>query len=110
MGFFNLVALSTSLTCITNLPFNVVFFFFKALFLRLPQSRSLPDPVRQEVAELLALSANKKLVKRKVQKERGKVVLLKDLSNIRSANKPTTRNDLEKTVHLLQDTYGIRGV
>ncbi|KAH9360149.1 hypothetical protein HPB48_009589 [Haemaphysalis longicornis] len=72
--------------------------------------RSLPDPVRQEVDELLALDANKKLVKRKVQEQTGKVVLLKDLSNIRSGNKPTTRNDLEKTVHLQQDAYGTRAV
>lgn len=98
------------MNAIKNLPFSFVCLFsLKALYRHLPQSRSLPDPVRQEVAELLALDANKKLVKRKVQEQTGKVVLLKDLSNIRSGNKPTTRNDLEKTVHLLQDAYGTRG-
>ncbi|KAK8783507.1 hypothetical protein V5799_010127 [Amblyomma americanum] len=78
----------------------------QAIYEQLPKQRALLEAVKVEVRQLMQLKANKKLLKQKIQQDTGKVVLLKDLSNLASPLKPATRNDLEQTVHLLQKDYG----
>ena len=56
---------------------------------------------------MLSLKANKKLVQDNLTKTTGKVVLLKDLSNIATKMKSGhTRNDLQECVKRLTETYG----
>lgn len=56
---------------------------------------------------LIEMGANKKLIREKLVEESGKVVLLKDLSNIRcNARKGNSRNDLDTTVESLMEKYG----
>ncbi|KAG0431949.1 hypothetical protein HPB47_021263 [Ixodes persulcatus] len=78
----------------------------KATYEQLPKQRALPEEVKGEVQELIKLKANKKLIKQKIQQETGRVVLLKDLSNLASSLKPPTKNDLQETVEMLQRDYG----
>lgn len=67
----------------------------------------MADPVaKAEAIELLALGANKKLVKKKVERKTGKLCLLKDLNNAASSVQPKDRNNLEKVAKLIEDAYG----
>jgi len=54
------------------------------LFSNLPNQRRLEPQMKADVLELMEMKANKKLIQAKVQAETGKVVTLRDLSNIRS--------------------------
>ena len=60
-----------------------------------------------EAARLLSMKANKKMVQDKMAGMTGKVILLKDLSNLCTKMKAgKTRNDLEAAVKLLTDKHG----
>lgn len=53
------------------------------------------------------MKANKKMIQDKMQSMSGKVVLLKDLSNLNSKLKSgTTRNDLEESIKSLRKGKG----
>lgn len=54
------------------------------LFSNLPNQRRLAPQMKVEVLELMDMKANKKLIQSKIHTETGKMVTLKDLSNIRS--------------------------
>lgn len=55
---------------------------------------------------MLQLKANKKLVREQLEKESNKVITLKDLSNLEAKSKgQAPRNDIEKTVAMLQNDY-----
>lgn len=57
---------------------------------------------------MLSLKANKKMVQDKMAGMTGKVVLLKDLSNLSGKMKAgKTRNDLEGAVKQLTDKHGM---
>lgn len=55
------------------------------------------------------MDANKKKVQQQLIEETGKVILLKDLSNLCAANSSskTSTNDLDSTVQYLMDEYGV---
>ena len=56
---------------------------------------------------MLSLKANKKLIQDKLASTTGKVVLLKDLSNISSRMKTgDTRNDICESIRRLTEDYG----
>ena len=77
------------------------------LFKHLPQQRALNKEEKAKAARLLEMKANKKLVQQLCQ-ETGNIVLLKDLSNIATANKQRkSRNNLDVTVTTLMDKYGM---
>ena len=62
---------------------------------------------KAEAAALLEMKANKKLVQQQLTQETGKIVLLKDLSNIATASKEKTRNgNMDLTVRTLMEKYG----
>ena len=63
--------------------------------------------MKEKAANLLCMNANKKPVQQQISQETGKVVLLKDLSNIAAkAKERTTKNDLDSCVSLLMNKYG----
>ena len=88
----------------------VVFFLFtfvKELFRQLPQQRKLTNVEKEKAKQLLQLKANKKMVKDDLQSSTGKVVLLKDLSNLITKTKSeSTRNNLEVAVKQLTEKHG----
>ena len=54
------------------------------------------------------MKANKKMVQQQLCQETGSIVLLKDLSNIAlTARKGKSRNDLDMTVQVLMEKYGM---
>lgn len=56
---------------------------------------------------MLRLKANKKLIQDKLASTTGKVVLLKDLTNISSRIKSAdTRNDIQESIRSLTEVYG----
>jgi zinc finger SWIM domain-containing protein 3 len=78
------------------------------LFKHLPQQRALNKEEKAKAAKLLEMKANKKLVQQQLSQETGNIVLLKDLSNISTANKQRkSRNNLDMTVATLMDKYGM---
>ncbi|KAL1433947.1 hypothetical protein MTO96_012086 [Rhipicephalus appendiculatus] len=86
---------------------NLRLVFLQLLYSQLPQARALREPgAKEEATQLLALHANKKLVKKRIEEKTWKLVLLKDLSNAASSLIPQARNDLIKTAALLQNEHG----
>lgn len=66
------------------------------LYKQLPNQRRLPENLKEEVASLLQLKANKKLVQDKFMKETNKVITLRDLTNIAKKGLYILYNFLEK--------------
>ena len=62
----------------------------------------------KNIAEnLIKLKVNKKLLQQKLSIESGKIVTLKDISNlVTRLNATEKRNDLENTINNLQNQYG----
>lgn len=54
------------------------------LFSSLPNQQRLAPQMKAEVFELMDMKANKKLIQSKIHTETGKMVTLRDLSNIRN--------------------------
>ena len=53
------------------------------------------------------MKANKRMIQQQLSLETGNVNLLKDLSNIMTANKQgKSRNDVDATIQTLMDRYG----
>ena len=76
------------------------------MFRHLPRQRSLPSDAKEAAAKLLKMNVNKKLLQQKLVNETGNVVLLKDLTNIASAERlGRTRNSLDTTVNTLMTRY-----
>ena len=75
----------------------------KELYLSLPRQRSLPLEFLEEVKSAIKLKANNKLLRQKIEQETGKMVTLKDLSNIKYKSKLSlNKNDIESIVEFLQ--------
>jgi len=73
----------------------------------LPQQRKLPEDSMKKAVELLSVNANKQLVQAVITAETGKVVLLRDLTNIFCRTKNTSScNSLDSFVASLQNKYG----
>lgn len=72
----------------------------------MPHERSLPKPVVENAKELLALKCNKKLLQKKLQDETGKVVTLRDLSNMRVSTNKDKERSLINAVNLLRNKHG----
>ena len=70
----------------------------------LPEQRRLSEKDKNKARELLSLRANKKLIQKKIQEEAGKIVTLRDLSNLAKGVKSNS-NDLHEAVSLLQKKY-----
>ena len=97
-----------SLACIVLvLRFLSHYWLHQELFKQLPHQRKLSADEEVEAAKLLSMKANKKMVQDKMAGMTGKVILLKDLSNMSGKMKAgRTRNDLEAAVKLLTEKHG----
>jgi hypothetical protein len=73
-------------------------------FQYLPHQRRLSGKNKESVEELLALRANKKLVKQKLEQETGKVLTLKDLCNIDQKSGKKSEN-LDECVDVFRNRY-----
>ena len=79
----------------------------QVLFKHLPRQRSLSEKDKENTKKLLELRANKKLIRQQLTQVSGKIVLLKDISNIASqAKEGKSRNDLTAVVKDLIEQYG----
>ena len=73
----------------------------------MPHQRKLSDCEQQKAKELLQVKANKKMIKNKLEKQTGKVITLKDLSNLMAQSKSeSSRNNLESAVRQLCEKHG----
>ena len=77
------------------------------MFRQLPQQRKLSEEVKCEVEKYHALKANKKMVQDKLAPMSGKVILLKDLTNLSAQMKSEkSKNDLEAATRSLANKHG----
>ncbi|CAI6358456.1 unnamed protein product [Macrosiphum euphorbiae] len=78
----------------------------KILYSHLPNQRKITPENKAIVIELMDMKANKKLIQEKIMKESGKIVTLKDLSNIRTtAGNHCSKNDLTEVVTKLKSKF-----
>lgn len=54
----------------------------------------------------MKMNANKKVIQEQLAEKSGTIVLLKDLTNINSANASKSHNNLETVIGMLTDKYG----
>ncbi|XP_065646094.1 uncharacterized protein LOC136076688 [Hydra vulgaris] len=78
------------------------------LYKHLPNQRKLPDYAIEKAKELMHLKPNKKLLQKELIKSTGKIITLRDLSNIAAlSNKVENRNDITTFVTTLKDKYRV---
>ena len=83
------------------------FVIFQELYNHLPQQRQLPKSAKDKATGLLMMNANRKLVQQQMSQEPGKIILLKDLSNLTTRAKQTnSKNDLDGCIKKLMEKYG----
>ncbi|XP_047142281.2 uncharacterized protein LOC124816845 isoform X2 [Hydra vulgaris] len=76
------------------------------LYKHLPNSRKLPDYAIEKAKELMHLKPNKKLLQKELIKSTGKIITLRDLSNIAASSKKVeSRNDITTFVTTLKEKY-----
>ncbi|XP_065894026.1 uncharacterized protein [Dysidea avara] len=78
----------------------------KAIYDHLPRQRKLTPSERNEAAELLKLRVNNKLLQQHLSQSTGKIVTLKDISNIKHSIRKMDGNDLEKLSSYLKAIEG----
>ncbi|XP_065901369.1 uncharacterized protein [Dysidea avara] len=78
----------------------------KAIYDHLPRQRKLTPSERNEAAELLTLRVNNKLLQQHLSQSTGKIVTLKDISNIKHSIRKMDGNDLEKLSSYLKAIEG----
>ena len=79
----------------------------KELFRNLPQQRKFNEGEKENICEMLNMKANKKIIQSNVMQATGKVVLMKDINNLKVTN--NNQNDLttlQKAVNELTKTNG----
>ena len=79
----------------------------KELFRNLPQQRKLDEGEKENIRQMLDMKANKKIIQSNVMQATGKVVLMKDIHNLKVTN--NNQNDLttlQKAVNELTKTNG----
>ena len=73
--------------------------------MHLPHQRCQEEKLK--AAKLLEMKANKKIVQQHLLQETGKLVLLRDITNIAvSVKMLKSKNDLDATVKMLMNKYG----
>ena len=82
------------------------FFFLQAIYDHLPRQQKLTPSERNEAAELLKLRVNNKLLQQHLSQSTGKIVTLKDISNIKHSILKMDGNDLEKLSFYLKAIEG----
>ena len=71
-----------------------------------PCNRKLEEPDKNYARKMLSLNVNKKKLQNELMQKTGKVITLRDLTNISQLNKNgKTRNDLDITIDILRNDY-----
>ena len=79
----------------------------KEIFDHLPKQRKLEQEQKREASSLLTMKVNKKLLQQHLSSTTGKVVTLKDISNIQSeVNCANSDSDLDALVTRLRANEG----
>ena len=72
-----------------------------------PSQRKLSKEAKEDTSQLISLKANKKLIQHKLVSETGRIVLLKDITNISTAiQKAKSRNNIDIVVKKLMEQHG----
>ena len=74
------------------------------VYAHLPKQRRLDETSRSEAIQLLELKVNKELLQQHLCSSKGKVVTLKDISNLKS--ELPTKNNLDTLVSRLRSIEG----
>ena len=85
-----------------------LYFFFQAIYDHLPRQRKVDDCQQREAQNLLQMPVNKKLLQQHMNEKTGKIVTLKDISNIQTRmNSHADRNDINSLVTRLRAITGM---
>ena len=85
----------------------IVIMCTKEIFDHLPKQRKLGQERKREASSLLTMKVNKKLLQQHLSSTTGKVVTLKDISNIQSeVNRANSDSDLDALVTRLRANEG----
>ena len=85
--------------------------FSEETYKHLPQQRVINLETLEQVKHDLQIQGNGKLIQRKVERNTGKNITLKDISNIKKRMKyEISKNDLEPVVNFLKCQLNCRGV
>ncbi len=77
------------------------------MFQHLPRQRKLSLAEEKRAKDLLEIKVNKKMLQDTLVKETGKIITLKDLTNINSMMKQEkSRNNLDECIQKLTKSYG----
>ncbi|KAL5239021.1 hypothetical protein ACI65C_006431 [Semiaphis heraclei] len=78
----------------------------QVLYSHLPNQRKITPESKAIVLELMDLKANKKMIQQKIMNKSGKIVTLKDLSNIHTTGRKNySNNNLVETVDKLKNKF-----
>ena len=78
----------------------------QAVYDHLPRQRQLSEDVKKEAEGLLRMKVNKKLLQQHLSHTSGKVVTLKDITNIQTGFSKPDENNLESVVSTLRKIEG----
>ena len=79
----------------------------KELFRNLWQQRKLGDEEKENIRQMLDMKANKKIIQSNIMQATGKVVLMKDIHNMKvTNNKQNDLTTLQKAVNELTKVHG----
>ena len=98
------ISIAENFSAVNDVEFHV-FPCFKHLFKHLPKQRRLTEEETENVNHLLNLQVNKKKLQQEISKS-GKIVTLRDLSNIAAKNRKKTENSFTCIIDTLKDKYG----
>lgn len=82
----------------------------QSVYDHLPRQRRLSEGITQEVQKLLKLKVNKKLLQQHVNDATGKVITLKDITNLQTKAKDIAKGNVIATINHLKDIKGIYDV
>ena len=81
----------------------------QGIYNHLPRQRRLDENHVQEAEQSIAMKVNKKLLQQHMSGKTGRVVTLKDISNIQTAiREKSDKNDLSALTNRLRSSKGIR--
>ena len=79
----------------------------RELFRHLPHQRKLPESDKENIRQMLEMKANKKIIQSTIMESTGKVVLMKDIHNMKVSNvKDNDLTTLQRAVNELPKTNG----
>ena len=79
----------------------------RELFRHLPHQRKLPETEKENIRQMLEMKANKKIIQSSIMQSTGKVVLMKDIHNLKMSNvQDNDLTSLQRAVNELSKTNG----